>query len=230
MNQLYKSFLDETERIFNEKKSACDNRISKVREGYSIHSDIIRELDAKELDLERELYQKSIDHFFRDMEKDYSHDSGLTQEMAFINCCLKFNITDEKSAILLLAEYNANQNVRTHYYDLMEIIKINQKSQGTPHPDDFNEKTNRQYPIWQKKNQTEFMQLLEALILLERIQPRPNQSKRDLFIEIADFFGIQLSKNAESNLGKGRKTKLAPKLFDELYKIWIATYRNLERK
>lgn len=74
------------------------------------------------------------------------------------------------------------------------------------------------------------MQLLEALIILNRIQTRPNQSKWELIDEIADFFGIELSQNAESNLGKGRKTKLAPKLFDELYKMWIGRHKNLERK
>jgi hypothetical protein len=74
------------------------------------------------------------------------------------------------------------------------------------------------------------MQLLEALILLDRIQPRPGQSKRELFIEIANFFGIQLSKNAESNLGKGRKTILKPKLFNDLYKMWMGRNSNLERK
>ena len=112
MNQLYKFFDDETERIFNEKKSSFDNRISQVREGYSIHSDIIRELDASELVLERELYQKSIDRFFREMEKDYYLDSQSTPESVFLNCCIRFNIMNDKSAISLLAEYKANEKLK----------------------------------------------------------------------------------------------------------------------
>jgi hypothetical protein len=230
MNQLYKFFLDETERIFNEKKSACDNRISKARKGYPIHSDILRELNARESDLEGQLYEKSIDRFFREMEKDYNLDSQLTQEVAFLNCCLKFNINNDKSAISLLAEYQANGKVKTYCYDLMNVLKKNLNSESNQHIDVSRVKTNNQYPIWQKKNHTEFMQLLEALILLDRIQPRPGQSKRELFIEIANFFGIQLSKNAESNLGKGRKTKLMPMLFNDLYKMWKGRYSNLERK
>ena len=230
MNQIYKFFLDETERIFNENKLTCDNRIKKARDGYLIHPIIIQETNEKDLLLDKALNNWSIDGFFREMDNDYNLDSQLTQEIAFLNCCLKFNINNDKSAISLLAEYKANEKVRTYCYDLMNIITSNQNSQSIPGSDDLKKKTNHQYPIWQKKNQTEFMQLLEALILLERIQPRPNQSKRELIAEIADFFGIQLSKNAESNLGKGRKTKLAPKIFDELYKMWIGKHKNLERK
>lgn len=230
MNQLYKFFLDETERILNETKIACDNRISKAREGYPIHSDIIRELNVKELDLERQLDLKSVGRFFRDMEKEYSLNNQLTEEMAFLNCCSKFNIIGEKHTISLLAEYKANEKLRTHCYELSNYISSNQKSQSNQHSSEFKEKTKNQFPIWQKTNQTEFMQLLEALILLDRIKPRPNQTKRELFVEIADFFGLQLSKNAESNLGKGRKTKLVPKLFDDLYQMWIGRNKNLERK
>lgn len=230
MNRLYKFFLDETERIFNETKKNCDNRISIAREGYPIYSDIIRELNVKETDLDRQLDLKSIDRFFREFEKEYSLNNQLTEEMAFLNCCSKFNILDEKSAISLLAEYKANEKLRTLCYELSNNISSNKKSQRNQDSSEINEKTKNQFPIWQKTNQTEFMQLLEALILLDRIKPRPNQTKRELFVEIADFFGLQLSKNAESNLGKGRKTKLVPKLFDDLYQMWIGRNKNLERK
>lgn len=230
MNQPYKFFLDEIERIFNETKTVCDNRISKAREGYPIHSDIIRELNVKETDLERQLDLKSIDRFFRELEKVFSTNNQLTEEMAFLNCCSKFKILDEKSAISLLAEYKANEKLRTLCYELSNNISSNQKSQSNQHSREFKGKTKNQYPIWQKTNQTEFMQLLEALMLLDRIKPRPNQTKIELFVEIADFFGLQLSKNAESNLGKGRKTKLVPKLFDDLYQMWIGKNKNLERK
>ncbi len=136
---------------------------------------------------------------------------------------------NDKSAISLLAEYKANEKLKTLYYELSNNISSKQKSQSNQHSSEFKGEKN-QFPIWQKTNQTEFMQLLEGLILLDRIKPRPNQTKRELFVEIADFFGLQLSNNAESNLGKGRKTKLVPKLFDHLYQMWIGKNKNLERK
>lgn len=151
MNQLYKFYLDETERIFNEAKSACDNRISKVRKGYPIHSDILRELNARELDLEGQLYKKSIDRFFREMEKDYHLDSQLTQESAFLNCCIKFNISKDERAISMLADFKANEKLRTYCYDLMNLTKSNKNLLEKADLDDLRVKKNYQNPIWKKK-------------------------------------------------------------------------------
>ncbi len=69
------------------------------------------------------------------------------------------------------------------------------------------------------------MQLIEGLINLERIKPRPNQNKWELINEIALFFGVPLSNNQISNLGKGNnKSKQVPKLFHDLHNTFVELY------
>ena len=82
-----------------------------------------------------------------------------------------------------------------------------------------------------KKNQTEFIQLIHALIDLERIQPKANQGKWELIEEIASFFGISLSALKENNLSKSKNNrKQVPKLFHELHEIYLQNYKLNPRK
>jgi len=78
-------------------------------------------------------------------------------------------------------------------------------------------------PIWIDKNQTSFLQLIEGLIDLEYISPRPNQGKEKLIRECATFFGIKLSKNWKSNLSKSkneRNSNYVPEIFRSLIQLW----------
>ena len=219
MNQLYKFFLDEIERMFNETKSACDNRISKVREGYPIHSDIIRELNARELDLERQLAQKCIDRFFREMEKDYNLDSELTPETSFLNCCIKLNITNDKTAITLLADYKSNENLQSYYREeLKNKSLINQNLEGEI-------KGNYNNNYWIGHNETEIIQLLYALIECGRLEKK---GKIRMVESIADFLGFKLKNDWKSKLSHAvhrSNDDTNPSVFDDLKNGW-ENYKN----
>jgi hypothetical protein len=225
MNELYKFFLDEQEKHFQNFKLNCDERIQKARQGYPIHSDIIIEINQTELLLDQELQKILLDDFLTAWDKMYMIDSQVSEEDAFIYCCNKYNLIQNGPALTLLAKFKANEKIRSYCYHLMNTAnRIDSIVLNASHRTNIDS-----IPIWQNKNQTEFLQLIEVLIMLDRIKPRPNQEKWELINEIAIFFGVRLSKNAISNLGKGRKSKLAPKLFDQLYKVWVSEHKNLDR-
>jgi hypothetical protein len=225
MNEFYKFFLNEQETHFQNFKLNYTERIQKARQGYPIHSDLIIEINEREQTLYQELLKISLDDFLTTWNKKYMVDSQVSEEDAFIYCCNKYNITKVEPALTLLAKFKANEKIRSYCYELMNTTNKNDKNiLNISYQNNINS-----IPIWQNKNQMEFLQLIEVLIMLERIKPRPNQKKWELINEIATFFGLKLSKHAISNLGKGRKSKLAPKLFDQLYKLWVAENKNLDR-
>jgi hypothetical protein len=224
MTNWYHIYSEQKSLLLTELENEIHSGVSRAKEETTFLSKFKEKYNSEYIEIQKQLSELNLVRFFIELKENLDLDKELSEEMGF-NTLFKNSNSTNKINLKLLAKYVAIDEI---LYKADIENNENPESSSPNFPE--NKKWYTKTPIWIRKNQTEFMQLLEALILLERIQPRPNQNKRELIAEIADFFGIELSQNAESNLGKGRKTKLVPKLFDELYKMWIGKHKNLERK
>jgi hypothetical protein len=225
MKNYYQFYLDEKEKLVAEKKATIDSRINKARENTPIIGILLGEARESISSLQKELQKISIGKFPSRLHLIKIFDGNISDEDAFLECANEFAITNDENAILMLASLEASEEAFKYCEYLMNSRNKNRIYPETTSPNvSDNKKWDTKNPIWVRKNQTEFMQLIEGLIKLKRIAPRPNQTKWELINEIATFLGIELSKNKESNLGKGLKTKQVPKLFHDLHKTFVDLY------
>ena len=80
--------------------------------------------------------------------------------------------------------------------------------------------------LWIGENQTEFLQLIEGLIDIKRLDQNVVGGKWKLMEVFANFVGIKLSKNAKSNLSKSKRERnndYIPSIFTEILKNWDNT-------
>lgn len=225
MKKYYQLYLTEKEKLVAEKKATIDSRINKARENTPIIGILLGEARESISSLRKELQNISIGEFPDRLHLIKIFDGNISDEDAFIECANEFAISNDEKAILILATLEASEEAFKYCEHLMNYKNKNRiypESKSSNVSDNKNWDTKN--PIWVRKNQTEFMQLIEGLIKLKRIKPRPNQTKWELMNEVATFFGIQLSKNKESNLGKGLKAKQVPKLFHDLHNTFVDLY------
>jgi hypothetical protein len=80
--------------------------------------------------------------------------------------------------------------------------------------------THNRNPYWIGQEETEFIQLMYALVEAKRLTEK---GKTKMVEEIARFFGFPLSKNWQSNLSKSihkNNSNYSPAIFDELKPAW----------
>ena len=225
MKNYYQIYLAEKERLVAEKKETIDARIKKARKDSVIISYLLQEEKDSIFSLQKELQKISLGNFLSRFHEVQMFDAEISEEDAFIQCLKEFKIENDDNAMKKIAVTKASDEIIQYCYFLM-----NSQSKNRIHPESIkpnnsdNKFRDSQNPIWVRKNQTEFMQLIDALITLDRIKPRPNQNKWELLNEIALFFGIPLSKHKESNLSKGNKSKQVPKLFHDLHNTHVELY------
>ena len=218
MKSVYNFFLAEEAKIFKKNQTELNSRIQKARKEYAIHSDIITELNNKASDIERELDQKSIDRFFREMEKDCNLDSQLTPESAFLNCCIRFNIMNDKTAITLLAQYKSNESLQSFYREDLQKKSLKELPQG----EQIGHYNNN---YWLGQNETEIIQLFYALIECGRLEKK---GKIKMVESIADFLGFKLTDDWNSKLSHAvhrSNDDTKPSVFDEMKNGW-EIYKN----
>ncbi len=222
MKNLYKNYISKKEILIAEKTKAISNALKNARD--------INTAVAKKYDEERKKFNALIkslaavglSDFFREFQIALNLDKNTTEKIVFEGLLLNHEDIDLKIGIL--AEFSATNQIMQYIEDHREIeTEKSEKKIMTP--------------IWNGNNKTEFMQLLEGLYRLDRIKPRPNQGKWELFREIADYFGVELSRNDISNLGKGNDSKYAPKILHDLKTLaldihdsHVETYRVNTRK
>ena len=231
MKNYYQFYLAEKEKLVAEKKATIDARIKKARKDSVIISYLLQEEKDSISSLQKELQKISLGNFLPRLHEIQMFDAEISEENAFLQCQTMFNIENDENAILSIALLKATEEIHQYCQDLMNSQSRNRIYPESTSPDNSDKKNiASKNPIWVMENQTEFMQLIEGLITLERIKPRPNQNKWDLINEIALFFGVPLSKNQISNLGKGKKSKQVPKLFHDLHNTYVEMHEVNLRK
>jgi hypothetical protein len=231
MKNYYQFYLAEKEKLVAEKKATIDERINKARKDSVIISYLLQEEKELISYLQKELQEISLGNFLSRLHEIQMFDAEISEEDAFIQCFKEFKIENADNTIKKIAATKASDEIIQYCYFLMNSQSRNRINPESTPPDNSDKKNiASKNPIWVMENQTEFMQLIEGLIDLERIKPRPNQNKWDLINEIALFFGVPLSKNQISNLGKGKKSKQVPKLFHDLHNTYVEMHEVNLRK
>jgi hypothetical protein len=222
MKNPYNYYSSKKEKLITKKKQDLSKIFNNAR---NINTAVAESYD-KERNIFNELIKTltavGLGNFFRDFQIALDLDKDITEKIAFERLLFEHEDIEEKVGIL--AEFYASKKIIEFIEDHREIETENSEKKFLT-------------PIWNGNNKTEFMQLLEGLYRLDRIKPRHNQGKWELFREIADYFGVELSRNDISNLGKGNDSKYAPKILhdlktlaNDLHDSHVETYRVNTRK
>jgi hypothetical protein len=217
MKNYYQFYLAEKKKLIAEKKETIDARIKKGKKNSQIINWIIDEERDAIIKLFQEPQNTHLGKFYNDLNKIKMWDEKISDEDAFLSCLEQLKISENEEAIILLAIEKASDEMIEYCHSRMYKLQTkNVDNTIKTTISDGNKTDEIKIPIWIGQNKTEFMQLIDGLIRLNRIQPRPNQNKWELIHEISVLFGFQLSKNAISNFGKGNKSKQVPKLLHDL--------------
>lgn len=209
----YDYYLTTMAEFMEKRKNEFTLEYDKARNKNTVVAKWIDELRVESNSIQRELVQIGLGNFKREWENTYELDSGIDEGQAFdqtvANCFPDFNIEQ----IDLISKIDA----------LSELVKFIESNRIINSGDGEEDPLNNNTPIWIGKNETEFMQLIEGLIETKRLDPKVVGGKWKLIELFAKFVGIQLSKNANSNLSKSkneRNNDYCPKIFEELLKVW----------
>jgi hypothetical protein len=227
MKNIYEYYISQIEKLITPKQQELSENFNNARN--------INTAVAESYEKERNIFNKlvknltaeGLGNFFRDFQIALDLDKNITEKAAFEK--LLFEHEDIEVKVGILAEFYASKKI-------MEFIEDHRKIKDHEIEQGKSEKKILP-PIWNGNNKTEFMQLFEGLYRLDKIKPRPNQGKWDLIREIADYFGVELSKNDISNLGKGNNSKYVPKILhdlktlaNDLHDTHVETHRVITRK
>jgi hypothetical protein len=218
MTNWYHIYSEQKSLLLTELEDEIHSGVSRAKEETTFLSKIKEKYNSEYIVIQKKLSELHLVRFFIELKENLDLDKELSEENGFNNLFQNSNSPNTIN-LKLLAKYVAIDEI---LYQLDKEKNKNLENSSPIFGD--NKNWNTKNPIWIKKNQTEFMQLIEGLINLERIKPRPNQNKWELINEIALFFGVPLSNNQISNLGKGNKSKQVPKLFHDLHNTFVELY------
>jgi hypothetical protein len=208
----YNYYLTTRTEIVNRRKNDFISNYEKARNKNTVGANWIDVLRDESNLIRKEIVQYGLENFKREWDNIYELDSGVNLEKAFedtIAHCFP-NLTIEQ--IGLICQIDA-------YSELMEFIE----SKRIINNGNDVEVSLINNPIWIGQNETEFLQLIEGLIETRRLDPKAAGGKWKLIDSFAKFVGIELSKNAKSNLSKSKNERnkdYTPKIFEELLNYW----------
>jgi hypothetical protein len=213
MNNWYQIYQKEVEDLLQKFHADFEASLERARDKdrvyYSCLNDYLdRHFSSSRLMENVGYYEKFLDT----VDQIYSLDHNLTESDAFIKAHEEARIELSKKNIKMLAR---TQALSLFIDKLKDLIKTKEKHVATQTEEI--QKTNR---YWLGSEGTEFVQLIYALIEAGRL---PERGKTKMVKEMANFFGIELSGNWQSNLSSSiheRKNGYAPGIFEELRKGW----------
>ena len=206
--------------LYEEKRT---NDIQQAKEEFNLEFDLAREknlvvqnwkdkLNDEFNQLNKKSLETGIQEFKKEWENQFQLNSSINLEQAFeIARKAKYESMDIQQ-FELLASLEA----------ITEIIQFVESNRLRLNETDL-ELSARSRPIWIGENETEFLQLIEGLIDLKRLDQNVVGGKWKLMEIFATFVGIKLSKNAKSNLSKSKNERnrdYFPKIFEELSNNW----------
>lgn len=225
MKNYYQIYLAEKERLVAEKKDTIDARIKKARKDSVIISYLLQEEKESISSLQKELQKISLGNFLPRLHEIQMFDAEISEEDAFIQCLKEFKIENDDNAIKHLAVTKASDEIIQYCYFLMNSQSKNRSFSEAPETKKYPKK------YWTGTEETEFVQLIYALIQSGRIEEK---GKIKMVETIALFLGFPLSHDWQSKLSHSihdRNGDTIPGIFDELKYGWLS-YRSdqIEKK
>lgn len=200
IEQLKDEFILEYNRA-REKNLVVQNWIDKLKDQFN-------QLNKKSQETEIQEFKKEWDNHFKlnskiDLEQAFEIVRITKYESKNIQ---QFKLLASLEAITEIMQFIESNRLRLNEIDL--------------------ELSARSRPLWIGENQTEFLQLIEGLIDIKRLDQKVVGGKWKLMEVFANFVGIKLSKNAKSNLSKSKRERnndYIPSIFTEILKNWDNT-------
>ena len=225
MKNYYQIYLAEKERLVAEKKETIDARIKKARKDSVIISYLLQEEKESISSLQKELQKISLGNFLSRLHEVQIFDGEISEEDAFIQCLKEFKIENDDNAIKNLAATKASDEIIQYCYLLINSQSKNRSLSEAP------ETKKHQNKYWIGAEETEFVQLIYALIQSGRLEEK---GKIKMVENIALFLGFPLSHDWQSKLSHSihdRNEDTIPGIFNELKDGWLS-YRNdqIEKK
>jgi hypothetical protein len=209
MNKEYKIFLKEHERLMNSYNNELEKALEKARHKGVTLGIIEGQYHQLFRKSEQTLIDADLNNFFRTYEEALSMDKTLAEEdafkISFQNCDAECN----KENAILLAKHKALKD-----FKIIIMKKMTETSQSN-----ISDKKPR-IKYWIGTESTEFVQLIYGLIEAGRLQ---SKNKTEMVETIADFLGVELAKDWQSNLSKSvheRNNDYEPQIFTDLKNGW----------
>ena len=200
----YQEFFEEIREKLEQNKRELRKQIENARDESAIITKWYNDLEMELSELEIYLQVERLHDFFEELRNEYLCDKQLTHDEAFQKILLKkadqINLEKLKTIQRYKVLIDTKNHINTEIY--------------------FKPQTNKTYKLkWKSKNETEFIQLMHGLIEIGRIDIGNEKSNWNVIRKIADFFSVELSKNAISNFSKSYKNRnndYIPKIFQDL--------------
>lgn len=212
MKNLYKNYISKTEILIAEKNKAISNAFKNARD--------INTAVATKYEEERKIFNELIktlaavglSDFFREFQIALDLDKNTTEKIVFEGLLLKHEDIDLKIGIL--AEFSATNQIMQYIEDQREIESEDSESENLH---------------WGGNEQTEFIQLIYALIESGYIVDKERIGKNKIVARLSRFFNFSLNKNWPDALSSSihdRNNDYKPEIFRKLDEAW-ERYRDL---
>ena len=200
IEQLKEEFILEYDRA-REKNLVVQNWIDKLKDEFN--------------QLNKKSQETGIQEFKKEWDNHFKLNSSIDLEQAFEIVRITKYESKNIQQFQLLASLEA-------ITEIMQFIESNRLILNEIDLD----LSARSRLLWIGENQTEFLQLIEGLIDIKRLDQNVVGGKWKLMEVFANFVGIKLSKNAKSNLSKSKRERnndYIPSIFTEILKNWDNT-------
>jgi hypothetical protein len=219
MNKAYNLYLKEHERLLKSHNDKLETALIKARDKQHTLRIIEGQFHQYFRKSEQTLINANLHNFFKTFEETLSMDSSLSDadafKTSFRSCESEFN----KENAILLATHKA-------FIDFKKAIRLKQEIMSNK--DKPTEKLETKY--WIGTESTEFVQLMYGLIEAKKLQ---NNNIVHMIEDVANFMGITLSKNWQSNKSSSihnRNNDYEPSIFNDLKNGWERYASKMEAK
>jgi hypothetical protein len=203
----YNKIMKELKKDLSETLSGTNNKAYGLKHIYDYYN-------LKYLKTEQDLKIAELVGFWDFYDDLLIHNDTISHAIAFEFTLESYGMSLDNKNARLLAKNGALKTFLSNV--LKELAEI--------HDGDVEEipKTNK---YWIGKESTEFVQLIYGLVMAGRLQ---NTNRKSMIKQIANFLGLELAKEWESNLSKSvhnRNNDYTPMIFGEVENGW-KSYRD----
>jgi len=213
MNKHYITYLTEVEALGKKFQTDLDSRLMKARDqkrALSIcHGDFNGQYHESRSLIREAGYD---DGFFKTTSDLLTMDAGMSESDAFVKAHENYEVGLSAENAKKLALNRALADFIERIKQMEKLANEQDESALAPSP--------KKNTYWIGTEETEFIQLIYALVEAKRL---PDTGKTKMVKDIADFFGLTLSGDWQSNLSKSiheRNSDYVPAIFVELPKAW----------
>lgn len=163
---LYSRFSEDTEAGFLQRKKQFEEQIKNARDENVVVKILLNELQNEHDELSVRLTIEGLGSFFNNWHNEYLSNKKHTYESAFSKTISQYDNVKGSGKLELLVKYKCIDQLFEYLGSEFGVFQRKSLEKHTT-------------PIWIDKNQTSFLQLIEGLIDLKYISPRPNKEMRN---------------------------------------------------